>query len=89
MNMTEIKEKYPNCPNCGRHCPIDAVSCPRGQAFVEQLLSGEAVSDSSSDQDRGRRGHEEYAHHDHWEAKEHGGEHGARRVTEYKEIKTI
>ncbi len=47
MDMNEIKEKYPHCPNCGRHCPIDAVSCPRGQAFVEKLLRGESVDEES------------------------------------------
>ena len=31
------------CPMCGRHCPIDAPSCERGQALAAKLKNGEAV----------------------------------------------
>ena len=80
MNMNEIKEKYPNCPNCGRHCPIDAVSCPRGQAFVEKLRRGEPL-----DEEIPAPGHRES--HDRRGRGEHGrvrdfhshGEHGTGR----------
>ncbi len=61
MNMNEIKEKYPTCPNCGRHCPIDAPSCPRGQAFAEKLLRGEPVEEERSASGHGE-GHEHHGH---------------------------
>ena len=87
MDMNEIKEKYPNCPNCGRHCPIDAVSCPRGRAFVEKLLSGELEASGKSERNPGhdRRGEEhEHRHRDmgqerrafHGEAHEHPAREG-------------
>ena len=56
MDMNEIREKYPHCPNCGRHCPIDAVSCPRGQAFVEKLLRGESVDEENFAAGHGEHG---------------------------------
>ena len=80
MDWNEIKEKYPNCPNCGRHCPIDAVSCPRGQAFVEKLLRGEAVHEESFASGHGeayeRHGHGEHGRE--WDFHSHG-EHGEER----------
>ena len=82
MEMNEIKEKYPNCPNCGRHCPIDAVSCPRGQALVEKLLHGEPVEEERAGADRGHgEGHEHRGHGEHGENRDfHSrGEHGEGR----------
>jgi DNA-binding MarR family transcriptional regulator len=80
MDMNEIREKYPHCPNCGRHCPIDAVSCPRGQAFVEKLLRGESVDEENFAAGHGE-GREHRGHGERGEGREfHGrGERGEKR----------
>lgn len=72
MDMNEIREKYPHCPNCGRHCPIDAVSCPRGQAFVEKLLRGESVDEENFAAGHGE-GREHRGHGEHGEGREFHG----------------
>lgn len=83
MEMQELKERIPNCPNCGRHCPIDAVSCPRGEDFVRRALSGELDAEALSGEARqdGGFAHEHgESHHEHgdWEHHSHGahGHHG-------------
>ena len=72
MTMDEIKEQFPNCPNCGRHCPIDATSCPRGEAFVKALLSGEMSPEEAraAQEQGGEHGPRHGAHGG------SGGEHG-------------
>ncbi|MBQ9251927.1 MAG: hypothetical protein IJ188_04745 [Clostridia bacterium] len=78
MQMPEIKEALPNCPRCGRHCPIDQTSCPRGQELVQKLLSDEispaeaagSAAHSHGDHD----GHREHGEHGH--GHEHGHHHG-------------
>ena len=68
--MNSIKEALPNCPRCGRHCPIGAVSCNRGKELVEKLLSGEMTLEAATQADEGksREGHSHEGHH-------HGGHH--------------
>ena len=70
MEMNSIKEALPNCPRCGRHCPIDAVSCNRGKELVEKLMNGEMTLEAATQADEGkyREGHSHEGHH-------HGGHH--------------
>ena len=84
MTMNEIKEKYPNCPNCGRHCPIDAVSCPRGQAFVEKLLSGELEASPAESREHGEW-HEHGDWHGRGEDRERSERHGRGEGSEHGE----
>lgn len=76
MDMNEIKQKLANCPQCGRHCPIDALGCPRGQSLVEKLLSGEVDPDDVASQrdahDRGGHGHPHKNHRDMHGGREEG-----------------
>ena len=77
MNMQEIKENIPNCPNCGRHCPIDAVSCPRGEEFVKKLLSGELSPEDGAKVGSGEGKHGHGEEHEHCgEDHGHHGPHG-------------
>lgn len=39
--MNTIQEQN-TCQLCGRHCPLNALSCPRGRAAVQQSASHEA-----------------------------------------------
>lgn len=48
-----------NCPQCPRHCSVDALSCGRGKAFF------------ADKQDTGDRSHHEY-NHEHRERGPHG-----------------
>lgn len=58
MDMNELKNTLPNCPRCGRHCPIDAVSCPRGKELVESILSGEmTIEEALGGPEGAREGH--------------------------------
>ena len=50
---------------CGRHCPIAAPSCERGQTLAVKLNNGETVN---LDAIRGKRGERERGHH-------HDGDH--------------
>lgn len=74
MEMNEIKQALPQCTQCGRHCPIDATSCPRGQELVRKLMNGEA---SLADAVKGGGEKEGRHHHGH-----HHGEHGEHRHQE-------
>lgn len=29
-----MSEKYTHCPGCGRHCPVDSLSCERGRKII-------------------------------------------------------
>ncbi|MBQ6207595.1 MAG: hypothetical protein IJK52_11015 [Oscillospiraceae bacterium] len=42
-----------NCPMCGKHCPIEASSCERGQTLAAKLENGETIDLNSM---RGKRG---------------------------------
>ena len=68
--MNSIKEALPNCPRCGRHCPIDAVSCNRGKELVEKLMNSEMTLEAAAQPGEGksREGHSHEGHH-------HGGHH--------------
>ena len=35
--IMEEKNNSMVCPNCGRHCPIDEVRCPRGEEFAAEM----------------------------------------------------
>ena len=32
-----MSEVVTNCPNCGKHCPIEAISCHRGADYFLSL----------------------------------------------------
>ena len=68
--MNSIKEALPNCPRCGRHCPIGAVSCSRGKELVEKLMNSEMTLEAAAQPDEGksREGHSHEGLH-------HGGHH--------------
>ena len=68
--MNSIKEALPNCPRCGRHCPIGAVSCNRGKELVEKLMNSEMTLEATAQPSEGksREGHSHESHH-------HGGHH--------------
>lgn len=34
-----------NCPCCGRHCPADQLSCPRGRAYFGAVDGSRAPAD--------------------------------------------
>ena len=46
-----------NCPMCGRHCPIAAPSCERGQTLAAKLKNGETVDLDAIRRKRGGREH--------------------------------
>ncbi|MBQ3864680.1 MAG: winged helix-turn-helix transcriptional regulator [Clostridia bacterium] len=62
-NMNSNENQVPaNCPMCGRHCPIDNLSCGRGRNFLRSLQEGtlpEAESErrNTPDVQEGRHGH--------------------------------
>lgn len=39
MENTQIQ----NCPCCPRHCPLDSVSCHRGEEILEKIRNGETI----------------------------------------------
>ena len=65
-NQTNTTQGIPNCPLCGRHCPLSTPSCERGKALAEKLKNGEAVDLNAI---RSERGNREHRHH-------RGGRHG-------------
>lgn len=38
MNLNEIEKIIPYCLSCGRHCPLDALHCTKGQEFILGFL---------------------------------------------------
>lgn len=32
-----MEDKYTHCPGCGRHCPLDSLSCERGEKIMAAL----------------------------------------------------
>ena len=59
-----MTEKNAVCPNCPKHCPLDAPGCGRGEQYARELR-GESVIDEAA----GERRHHGHGHH-------HDGEHG-------------
>ena len=59
-----MTEKIAVCPNCPKHCPLDALGCGRGEQYARELR-GENVTDETADERR----HHGHGHH-------HDGEHG-------------
>jgi hypothetical protein len=49
INITVLKERIPVCLNCGRRCPLDSVSCTKGQDFVLGMLYTMSVMNSGAD----------------------------------------
>ncbi len=70
MENTQIQ----NCPCCPRHCPIDAVSCHRGEEIVEKIKNGETIGPEAYQKEHGQDdthgGHRHHGSHDHH--KDHG-----------------
>lgn len=59
-----MTEKNAVCPNCPRHCLLDAPGCGRGEQYARELR-GESTPDEAG----GRPGHHGHGHH-------HDGNHG-------------
>lgn len=68
MEMSEIRAALPHCPNCRRHCPIDALSCSRGQELVSRLLTNQfSLEEAQNGSSKEKRNSSDTEHH-------HGGE---------------
>ena len=65
MTFEELKNVMPNCPNCGRHCPIDDLNCNRGKDMVEKILADEANPEDYLNRSHERDEHGEHGEHDH------------------------
>ena len=81
MTFEELKNVMPNCPNCGRHCPIDDLNCHRGKDMVEKILAGEATPEdylnrSHEENGHGRHEHGRHEHVDHERGRRHEGRGG-------------
>lgn len=76
MSTNIENTKITNCPNCGKHCPIDAVSCGRGEAFVEKLKNGEIDPSQIQQEQFNQEEHAHGEHHEHGHHGEHGHGHG-------------
>ena len=72
IESSEKNMSITHCPNCGKHCPIDAVNCGKGETFVEKLKNGE-IDPNQLRQELAE--HEKNFHGDH-EKKGHHGEGG-------------
>ena len=51
------------CPNCPRHCPLDAPGCGKGEQYARELRGENVSDDAGSEREKHHHGH-------------HGGEHG-------------
>ena len=51
------------CPNCPRHCPLDAPGCGKGEQYARELRGENVPDDAGSEWEKHGHGH-------------HGGEHG-------------
>ena len=58
-------ETITNCPMCGKHCPIDAPHCERGQIIAEKLKSGDQVEINANRKERGGKGRHRHRQEDH------------------------
>lgn len=48
------------CPGCRRHCPVNALSCERGEAYVRRIEAGETeetMDHGETGRKHGRHGH--------------------------------
>lgn len=71
MDQRIEAEQTQVCPQCGRHCPADALQCGRGRAYF-----GESGADDDHDgEGRHHHGHGDGHDHHHGHDHSHGGGH--------------
>lgn len=54
-----------NCPQCPRNCPIERVSCERGEMLVKKIKSGEPIDLESMAKKHGGHHHDGHGHGKH------------------------
>lgn len=54
-----------NCPQCPRRCPIEAVSCERGEELVRRIKAGEPLDLSGLRESQERRHRDRHGHGKH------------------------
>lgn len=70
MNEAMKHDQAQTCPQCGNHCPVDALQCGRGRKYF-------GVTDGGHD---GEHNHEHEHKHEHGHEHEHGCGCGHRQL---------
>lgn len=72
--MNEKKEEVMVCPGCRRHCPVNALSCERGEACVKRMEAGEAEETMDYEETGRKHGRHDHGHEREYEGRGEGRE---------------